>query len=78
MRLEGKTAIVTGGGGEIGRAIALGLAREGARVAIADIEALAPGRIVISPGPCTPREAGISKEVILTFAGRVPILGVCL
>ena len=47
----------------------------------ADIEALAPGRIVISPGPCTPREAGISKEVILTFAGRapaVPILGVCL
>jgi len=42
------------------------------------IERLAPGRIVISPGPCTPNEAGISMDVIRAFAGRVPILGVCL
>jgi len=47
-------------------------------LATADIAELAPRGIVISPGPCTPREAGISKEVILAFAGRVPILGVCL
>jgi anthranilate synthase/aminodeoxychorismate synthase-like glutamine amidotransferase len=42
------------------------------------IEALAPERIVISPGPCTPNEAGVSLDVIGRFAGRVPILGVCL
>jgi anthranilate synthase component 2 len=42
------------------------------------IEALAPAKIVISPGPCTPNEAGISLEVIRRFAGRIPILGVCL
>jgi anthranilate synthase/aminodeoxychorismate synthase-like glutamine amidotransferase len=42
------------------------------------LEALSPGHIVISPGPCTPREAGISNEVIARFAGRVPVLGVCL
>jgi anthranilate synthase component 2 len=42
------------------------------------IEALAPGRIVISPGPCTPNEAGISLALIGRFAGRIPILGVCL
>jgi anthranilate synthase component II len=45
---------------------------------VAQIEALAPGRIVLSPGPCTPNEAGVSLEVIARFAGRVPILGVCL
>jgi anthranilate synthase/aminodeoxychorismate synthase-like glutamine amidotransferase len=45
---------------------------------LSDIEALAPERIVISPGPCTPREAGISIELVRHFAGRVPILGVCL
>ena len=39
---------------------------------------LNPARVVISPGPCTPREAGVSKEMILAFAGKVPILGVCL
>ena len=44
----------------------------------ADIEALAPDRIVISPGPCTPSEAGISLDVIRHFGGRIPILGVCL
>ena len=43
-----------------------------------EIEALHPARIVISPGPCTPQEAGISIEVIRYFAGRVPVLGVCL
>ncbi len=45
---------------------------------IAHIEAMKPGRIVVSPGPSTPSQAGISKSVISHFAGRVPILGVCL
>jgi anthranilate synthase component 2 len=48
------------------------------QVTIGDIEALAPDKIVISPGPCTPKEAGISVEAIRTFAGRIPLLGVCL
>ncbi len=48
------------------------------KIAIAEIESMAPERIVISPGPCTPREAGISVEVIRHFTGRIPILGVCL
>lgn len=47
-------------------------------VTINDIEALNPDKIVISPGPCTPKEAGISVESILHFAGKIPILGVCL
>ena len=47
-------------------------------ISLADIEKLAPERIVISPGPCTPNEAGVSVDTIKTFAGRVPILGVCL
>lgn len=45
---------------------------------IAQIEALEPERIVISPGPCTPNEAGVSVEVLRYFAGKLPILGVCL
>ena len=45
---------------------------------VEDIEALKPERIVISPGPCTPREAGVSVPTIRRMAGRVPILGVCL
>ena len=45
---------------------------------IAGIEALNPTHLVISPGPCTPNEAGISLEAISHFAGRLPILGVCL
>ncbi len=47
-------------------------------VTIADIEAMAPEKIVISPGPCTPNEAGVSVAVIETFAGRIPLLGICL
>jgi anthranilate synthase component 2 len=45
---------------------------------LADIEKLAPSHIVISPGPCTPKEAGISVPTIKHFAGRIPLLGVCL
>jgi len=48
------------------------------QVTVADIEKLAPDKIVISPGPCTPKEAGVSVEAILEFAGKTPILGVCL
>ncbi len=48
------------------------------QIGLDEIAALAPERIVISPGPCTPNEAGVSLEVIRTFAGRVPLLGVCL
>jgi anthranilate synthase component 2 len=44
----------------------------------AEIEKLSPERIVISPGPCTPNEAGVSLEVIDRFKGRIPLLGVCL
>ncbi|MFK5950355.1 MAG: aminodeoxychorismate/anthranilate synthase component II [Methylococcales bacterium] len=47
-------------------------------VTVGDIAALSPDKIVISPGPCTPKEAGISVETILKFAGKLPILGVCL
>ncbi|MGX8178831.1 anthranilate synthase component II [Exiguobacterium artemiae] len=47
-------------------------------ITIEEIEALAPDHLVISPGPCTPNEAGISLEAIRYFAGRLPILGVCL
>lgn len=45
---------------------------------LADIDALKPQKIVISPGPCTPDEAGISLDVIRNYAGCLPILGVCL
>lgn len=48
------------------------------KITIDEIEDLSPDRIVISPGPCTPNEAGISIEAIKYFAGRIPILGVCL
>ena len=47
-------------------------------LSVADIAALRPDRIVISPGPCTPNEAGVSLAVIRELAGRIPILGVCL
>ncbi|MBI4308681.1 MAG: aminodeoxychorismate/anthranilate synthase component II [Chloroflexi bacterium] len=48
------------------------------KTTVQDVERFQPERIVISPGPCTPKEAGVSNDVILRFAGRVPILGVCL
>ena len=48
------------------------------KITLDQIEDLAPEKIVISPGPCTPREAGISCDLIRQFAGRVPLLGVCL
>ncbi|MFH0910142.1 MAG: aminodeoxychorismate/anthranilate synthase component II [Planctomycetota bacterium] len=48
------------------------------KITTAEAEALRPERVVVSPGPCTPREAGVSCEIIRHFAGRVPILGVCL
>ncbi|WP_312981866.1 aminodeoxychorismate synthase component 2 [Atlantibacter sp.] len=47
-------------------------------ISVADIATLAPQKIVISPGPCTPNEAGISLDVIRDYAGKLPILGVCL
>ncbi|MDZ4349369.1 MAG: aminodeoxychorismate/anthranilate synthase component II [Xanthomonadaceae bacterium] len=47
-------------------------------LSVAEIARLAPERIVISPGPCTPNEAGVSVELVATLAGRIPILGVCL
>jgi anthranilate synthase/aminodeoxychorismate synthase-like glutamine amidotransferase len=47
-------------------------------IAAADIAGLAPSHIVISPGPCTPNEAGISLDTIKMYAGKIPILGVCL
>lgn len=47
-------------------------------ITIEQIEALAPERIVISPGPCTPNEAGVSMAVIEHFAGKLPLLGICL
>ncbi len=48
------------------------------QIRLEEIEALAPEHIVISPGPCTPNEAGISLEVVRHFGGKIPILGVCL
>ncbi|MGZ4113131.1 MAG: anthranilate synthase component II, partial [Tumebacillaceae bacterium] len=48
------------------------------QVTMEDIEALKPTHLLISPGPCTPNEAGISLAAIQHFAGKIPILGVCL
>ena len=48
------------------------------KLGIADIEKMAPQHLVVSPGPCTPNEAGISVEAIGHFAGRIPLLGICL
>jgi anthranilate synthase/aminodeoxychorismate synthase-like glutamine amidotransferase len=61
--------------GELGAKVEV---RRNDQITVAEIAALQPERIVISPGPCTPQEAGISIDVILHFSGRVPILGVCL
>jgi anthranilate synthase component II len=48
------------------------------QVTVEEVEAMRPARIVISPGPCTPKEAGISVDLIKRLAGKIPILGVCL
>ena len=61
--------------GELGAELEIHRSR---KIGIEALDALSPERIVISPGPCTPREAGISNDVIKHFAGKVPILGVCL
>ncbi len=63
--------------GELGAQVEV---RRNDEVTVGEIEAMHPGRIVISPGPCTPQEAGISIELIRHFAGKgnVPLLGVCL
>jgi len=61
--------------GELGAEI---LVKRNDEITLEEIEALAPEKICISPGPCTPTEAGISCAVIEQFAGRQPILGVCL
>ena len=52
--------------------------RRNDEITIAEIEAMVPEKIVISPGPCTPNEAGISLETVDHFAGKIPILGICL
>jgi anthranilate synthase/aminodeoxychorismate synthase-like glutamine amidotransferase len=54
------------------------LVKRNDEISLDEIAALAPERICISPGPCTPREAGISKDVILRFGHQIPTLGVCL
>ncbi len=47
-------------------------------ISVAEIEAMKPERLVVSPGPCTPNEAGVSMEAVKYFAGKLPILGICL
>ena len=63
--------------GEIDGSLDIRVARNDC-ISIGEIEALKPERIIVSPGPCTPAEAGISKELVAHFASRLPILGVCL
>lgn len=61
--------------GELGADL---IVRRNDEVTVEDIEKLAPEKIVISPGPCTPNEAGVSVPTVIHFAGKIPILGVCL
>ena len=61
--------------GELGAEMVV---RRNDELSVEDVEALEPDRILLSPGPCTPQEAGISIALIRRFTGRVPILGVCL
>ena len=61
--------------GELGAEV---LVHRNDKITVEEIEKLAPDHIVISPGPCTPNEAGISIDVINKFKGKIPILGVCL
>jgi anthranilate synthase/aminodeoxychorismate synthase-like glutamine amidotransferase len=61
--------------GELGAEVEV---RRNDQVSVEEVEALEPERILLSPGPCTPQEAGISIDLIRHFAGKVPLLGVCL
>jgi anthranilate synthase/aminodeoxychorismate synthase-like glutamine amidotransferase len=61
--------------GELGAEVVV---RRNDQVTVAEVEGMRPERILLSPGPCTPQEAGISIEVVRHFAGKVPVLGVCL
>jgi anthranilate synthase/aminodeoxychorismate synthase-like glutamine amidotransferase len=61
--------------GELGAEVVV---RRNDEVSVAEVDAMRPQRILLSPGPCTPQEAGISIEVVRHFAGKVPVLGVCL
>ena len=61
--------------GELGEDVVV---KRNDEISLLDIEKLAPARIVISPGPCSPTEAGISVSTVENFAGKIPILGVCL
>jgi len=61
--------------GELGATVEV---RRNDQVSVAEIEAMKPEKIVLSPGPCTPNEAGISLDVVRHFAGKTPLLGVCL
>jgi para-aminobenzoate synthetase component II len=61
--------------GQMGQKIEI---RRNDQISLDEIEELNPERVIISPGPCTPKEAGVSVPVIQRFAGKIPILGVCL
>jgi anthranilate synthase/aminodeoxychorismate synthase-like glutamine amidotransferase len=61
--------------GELGADVVV---RRNDQVTVEEIKELAPDRILLSPGPCTPEDAGITIEVVKKFAGKVPVLGVCL
>jgi anthranilate synthase/aminodeoxychorismate synthase-like glutamine amidotransferase len=61
--------------GELGAEVVV---RRNDQITVAGVEAMRPQRILLSPGPCTPQEAGISIELVRHFAGKVPVLGVCL
>src|SRR2546421_12975327 len=61
--------------GELGAEVGV---RRNDEVTVSEVDAMHPERIVVSPGPCTPQEAGISIDLIRHFAGKTPVLGVCL
>ena len=62
----------------LGELMAKPIVKRNDEITVAQIKRLKPKQIVISPGPCTPKEAGISNDVIREFSGKIPILGVCL
>ena len=61
--------------GELGAEVAV---HRNDEISLAEIEAMAPERIVLSPGPCTPNEAGVCLDVVRAFGSRLPLLGICL